>query len=308
MNSVLVVGASGFLGSRFVQHCLSRNLDIKITTSKISFTNNFDEAIFIGDFTGLSEKKTIERLNGIDVVLDASGLSAPLFEKEPQKALYCNSYLPSRLAMLSKKAGVRHFIYLSSIHVYGNNNKKVVTENSHCLPSSIYGQSKLAGEFGVVACNEESKFRTTVLRLSNVFGVSAYSKNENLILFVSSLCNQILSSGVGEVINPLIKRDFIPASTVMKVFERLCFKEEKLPSENVINICSGESWSCKDMAKKISAVATSMNISNELKFNAPSVPKVQQKRFKSEVDWSSKLNFLESYDAEIRDIFNNLMK
>ena len=210
--------------------------------------------------------------------------------------------------MLSKKAGVRHFIYLSSIHVYGNSNKKVVNENSHCLPSSIYGQSKLAGEFGVVASNEEGKFRTTVLRLSNVFGVSAYSNNENLILFVSSLCKQIVSSGVGEVINPGVKRDFIPASTVMKVFERLCFKEEKFPKENIINICSGESWSCKDMAKKISAVATSMNISNELKFNSLPVHKVQQPRFKSEVDWCGEFNFLESYDAEIRDIFNILMK
>jgi UDP-glucose 4-epimerase len=308
MNSVLVVGASGFLGSRFVQHCILRNLNIKIASSNEFFSSKFAKERFAGNFNGLSDEETSEVLNGIDVVLDASGFNAKQCEKEPHKALYYNSYLPSRLAMLSKKAGVKHFIYLSSVHVYGNSNKTVITENSYCLPSTIYGQSKLAGEFGVVASNEDGKFRTTVLRLSNVFGVSAYSNNENLILFVSSLCKQIVSSGVGEVINPYVKRDFIPASTVMKVFERLCFKREKLPKENIVNICSGESWSCKEMAEKISAIATSMNILNELKFNIVQMHKVQQLRFKSAVDWCSEFNFLESYDEEIRDILNNLTK
>ena len=94
----------------------------------------------------------------------------------------------------------------------------------------------------------------------------------------------------------------------MKVFERLCFKREKLPKENIVNICSGESWSCKEMAEKISAIATSMNILNELKFNIVQMHKVQQLRFKSAVDWCSEFNFLESYDEEIRDILNNLTK
>ena len=81
---------------------------------------------FIGSFIGLSEEKIIERLNGIDVVLDASGLSAQQCENEPHKALYVNSYLPSRLATLSKKAGVKHFIYLSSIHVYETVTKQLL--------------------------------------------------------------------------------------------------------------------------------------------------------------------------------------
>ena len=210
------------------------------------------------------------------------------------------------LAMISKKAGVKHFVYLSSIHVYGNRNETLLTEKSICVPSSIYGQSKLAGEFGVLACNEEGKYRTTVLRLSNVFGVSAYSNNDDLILFVSSLCKQILMSGVAEVTNPLAKRDFIPSHMVMKVFEKLCFKEEQLPKETIFNICSGESMSCKEMAEKISVIATSMKIPNKLKFNSPPMHNVQQQWYKSEIDWCNELNFLKSYDAEIRDIFNIL--
>lgn len=308
MNSVLVVGASGFIGSRFVQHCISRNLNVKIASSNEFFSSKFAKERFAGNFIGLSDEETCEVLNGIDVVLDASGLNAQQCEKEPDKALYYNSYLPSRLAMLSKKAGVKHFIYLSSVHVYGNRNKTIFTENSYCLPSSIYGQSKLAGEFGVLACYEERSFRTTVLRLSNVFGVPAYSKNENIILFVSSVCKQILTSGVAEVRNPLAKRDFLPAQVVMKIFERLCFDAEQLPKEVVLNICSGISMTCKEMAEKISMVADSLRIQNELKFNFPPMHIAQSQRFQSKLDWCTELNSLESYDSEIRNIFNTLME
>lgn len=68
-------------------------------------------------------------------------------EKQMNSDLYekVNTKLPIELATIAKHSGLRQFIFLSSMSVYGNDTEEITRETRE-NPSSYYGKSKLAAE------------------------------------------------------------------------------------------------------------------------------------------------------------------
>lgn len=91
-------------------------------------------------------------------------------EKNLNQDLYdkVNRDLPIELASLAKQAGVKQFIFLSSMSVYGNEEENI-TNNTATKPSTYYGKSKLAAEVGLKALVDDS-FHVLVLRPPMVYG------------------------------------------------------------------------------------------------------------------------------------------
>lgn len=94
-------------------------------------------------------------------------------EKNLNQDLYdkVNRDLPIELATLAKKAGVKQFIFLSSMSVYGNEEENI-TNNTATKPSTYYGKSKLAAEIGLKALVDDN-FHVLVLRPPMVYGPNA---------------------------------------------------------------------------------------------------------------------------------------
>ncbi|HEM6156755.1 TPA: NAD-dependent epimerase/dehydratase family protein [Streptococcus suis] len=94
-------------------------------------------------------------------------------EKKIDKQLYdeVNRDLPVRLAEKAKNAGVRQFIFLSSMSVYGNK-EEYITRVTEEKPSTYYGKSKLAAEKGLKKL-ETSTFKIVILRPPMVYGPKA---------------------------------------------------------------------------------------------------------------------------------------
>ncbi|WP_434717421.1 NAD-dependent epimerase/dehydratase family protein [Lactococcus lactis] len=94
-------------------------------------------------------------------------------EKNLNQDLYdkVNRDLPIELASLAKQAGVKQFIFLSSMSVYGNEEENI-TNNTATKPSTYYGKSKLAAEVGLKALVNEN-FHVLVLRPPMVYGPNA---------------------------------------------------------------------------------------------------------------------------------------
>lgn len=94
-------------------------------------------------------------------------------EKNLNQDLYdkVNRDLPIELASLAKQAGVKQFIFLSSMSVYGNEEENI-TNNTATKPSTYYGKSKLAAEVGLKALVDDS-FHVLVLRPPMVYGPNA---------------------------------------------------------------------------------------------------------------------------------------
>ncbi|AUT06286.1 UDP-glucose 4-epimerase [Streptococcus parauberis] len=94
-------------------------------------------------------------------------------EKNLNQDLYdkVNRDLPIDIANLAKQAGVKQFIFLSSMSVYGNEEENI-TINTATKPSTYYGKSKLAAENGLKKLADDS-FNLLILRPPMVYGPNA---------------------------------------------------------------------------------------------------------------------------------------
>lgn len=94
-------------------------------------------------------------------------------EKNMDPTLYdkVNRDLPIELAGLAKAAGVKQFVFLSSMSVYGNK-EEVITKETQENPSTYYGKSKLAAEKGLMQL-ESADFKVLMMRPPMVYGPKA---------------------------------------------------------------------------------------------------------------------------------------
>ncbi|AEV70624.1 NAD-dependent epimerase/dehydratase family protein [Acetivibrio clariflavus] len=104
-----------------------------------------------------------------DVVFHVAGI-AHIKETKKNRNLYfgVNRDLAYETAMKAKKEGVKQFIFLSSMSVYGLN-KGIIDENTPVNPNSAYGQSKYEAEKLIRQLEDES-FIVTIIRPPMVYG------------------------------------------------------------------------------------------------------------------------------------------
>jgi UDP-glucose 4-epimerase len=107
-----------------------------------------------------------------DVVFHVSGIAHVSQNKNMEDLYYkINRDLAIKTAEKAKKAGVKQFIFMSSIIIYGDSscNKKVITKETIPNPSNSYGNSKLQAEQGIKPLNDH-KFKVVIIRSPMVYG------------------------------------------------------------------------------------------------------------------------------------------
>ena len=84
-----------------------------------------------------------------------------------------NAQQPFAFAQAAKAAGVKQFVFLSTMGVYGQGKKlpagNIVDENTPLKPFPGYGSSKLKGEQLIQSLQDEN-FHVSVIRPANVYG------------------------------------------------------------------------------------------------------------------------------------------
>lgn len=182
-------------------------------------------------------------------------------EKNLNQDLYnkVNRDLPIELASLAKKAGVKQFIFLSSMSVYGNEEENI-TKNTATKPSTYYGKSKLAAEVGLKELADES-FHVLVLRPPMVYGLNAtgnytrLSKLSKLTFAFPKINNQrsmIFIDNLMEFIKQAIdcklsglsfpqNKEYVTTSTLVKTIRQANEKKTLLTSlfNPILNQMSG---------------------------------------------------------------------
>jgi nucleoside-diphosphate-sugar epimerase len=95
----------------------------------------------------------------------------PLGELAPQVTYEINHKGSIRLAELSKRAGVRRFVYMSSCSVYGVAGDEFVDEESPLNPQTAYAECKTKVERDLRAMADNS-FSPTFMRNATAYGAS----------------------------------------------------------------------------------------------------------------------------------------
>jgi UDP-glucose 4-epimerase len=166
MQNILLTGANGFVGSYF-----KSNYNNKYNINTFSFLNDSYKAL------DLSSINTIIHLSAL--VHQMGGASEEEYEK-------INVIQTMKLAKKAKESDVKHFIFMSTVKVYGEETDIAYDENSECLPKDDYGKSKLKAEQELQKLQDDN-FKVSIIRTPIVYGYGVKANIKSLINLVKKV-------------------------------------------------------------------------------------------------------------------------
>ena len=170
---VLVTGHLGYIGTVMVPMLLAEGFDVVGLDSDLYERSTFGEGIVnVPNIKKDLRDVELSDLRGFDAIIHLAGLSNdPLGDLNPNLTYDINHLGSVRLAELSKKAGVKRFVFSSSCSNYGAGGEDLLNEESAFNPVTPYGISKVRVEQDVSKMADGS-FSPTFLRNATAFGVS----------------------------------------------------------------------------------------------------------------------------------------
>ena len=166
---VVVTGASGFIGRHLCAQLEDHNFDV-VRAVRHSSPNVDGHEYVTGD---IADSTVLDELvRGADVVVHLAGRAHFARDVERSEELFAkaNVVAASRLAEVAANAGVRRFVFLSSIGVLGDRSEQPLDENAPPAPAEPYARSKLAAEEALSRIAGTSGLELVVLRPALVYG------------------------------------------------------------------------------------------------------------------------------------------
>lgn len=186
-GKVLVTGAPGWLGNRFVKILRDQGRDVRCLVLKGMDTSHLEKLgaeLFEGDITKPETLKDASK--GVETVFHIAGLvhvpltKAGLFDK-------VNYEGTKNLLDESIKNGAKRFIYISSNSAAGTNEsrEKLMDEKTKRRPYMKYGRSKVKAEDTVNDASKKGKIETVILRPCWYYGPGQPKRQTKLMHMVN---------------------------------------------------------------------------------------------------------------------------
>ena len=167
MKRILITGANSYIGTSF------ENWMKQYDGYEIDTVDTMNNAWKNADFSKY------------DTVFHVAGI-AHIKETKKNAHLYyeVNRDLPVGVAQMAKVAGVKQFVFLSSMSVYGKTTG-VITKNTVPKPKTNYGKSKFQAEKEILKLKSDD-FNVAILRPPMVYGYGCKGNFNSVIKLVKA--------------------------------------------------------------------------------------------------------------------------
>ena len=143
----------------------------------------------------LREQFSIKQaLNGVDTLLHLATRGYSSANPPSQQDLTEDFNTTMHLAKEARRHGVRRFVFVSSLHVYGAALHGSVSESTVPQPTGEYGRTHLRIENELAELSNGSSMDVIIVRLTNTFGVPEFLAPSSWNLFIHDLCRQAVLS------------------------------------------------------------------------------------------------------------------
>ena len=250
-KKVLVTGGAGYVGAVLVPKLLSKGYHVKVIDLYIYGENVLDS---VKDHPHLVQVKGDIRsrqlleteIKGYDTVIHLACISNdPSYELNPDLGKSINYDAFVNLVDVSKKSGVKRFIYASSSSVYGIKDEQEVIEDLPLEPLTDYSKYKALCE-DVLMDAATDDFIVTVIRPSTVCG---YSPRLRLDLTVNILTNHAINKGEITVFGGEQKRPNLHIEDMTDLYLFLLEQPEEKIHKKIYN-AGYENFKVREIAEK----------------------------------------------------------
>lgn len=147
---VALTGATGFIGRFLLGDLTRRGYKVRVLLRRpVDLLPDADSAV-IGDLT--QPQNMSEALNGVDAVIHSAGLAHAMSGLPEDDYRAVNTDATVNLATSAERAGIRRFVFLSSIRAQtGASADTILSDTMDPHPTDAYGRSKLAAEQALAA-------------------------------------------------------------------------------------------------------------------------------------------------------------
>jgi nucleoside-diphosphate-sugar epimerase len=232
-QTILITGGAGYIGSVLVHKAVSKGFNVNIL-DKVE-DENFHDNQTVKFFSGsITDHKTIEEsLSGADFVIHLAGISDARAGKEnPELTKKTNIDSLKCLLEISQKAGVKRFLFASTMGVYGNKYSIPLKEDLPLDPIDPYSESKAAGE-EIIRSENSDCFTTTSLRLAMVYG---YSPSMRYDFIVNRLTLDAIEKKQITIMGGEQKRPQVYIDDLSGIFLEFLLADKSLISDEAYNV------------------------------------------------------------------------
>jgi len=268
-NSLIITGASGFIGTQLISFIKSLNIPFLGFSRK----KNYNNLQWTKDYMDIGSKAN---KNQICIHLAGNNIISTMDDSEIELTKYLADLFGPNL------------VYISSSYVYGKNHKSPITELDSLDEVNRYSRSKVHCEEIVI--NKSGG----VLRLSNVYG-SGMTNNIFNHIYREFMCQ----NNIVEINNALNIRDFIHISDICSAIIAYITDIKS----GIYNISTGEATSIKELCN---IFAAKLKI-NKRAYNVKSVSQddtmlvLDSNKFRNSYNWEPKINIDAGIEYWIRD-------
>ncbi len=215
MTRILITGENSYIGTSVERYLMEYN-------------GSYGEEVYHVDTISLREKSWIHYdFSSYDAIFHVAGIAhadvGNVSDAEKARYYEINCDLAEETALKAKAEGVKQFIYMSSVIVYGESapvgKRKRITKETELNPANFYGDSKVQAEKRLSLLTEEG-FQVALIRAPMIYGKGSKGnypllaklavklpffpniQNERSVLYVENLAEfvrKLVESGMGGV-------------------------------------------------------------------------------------------------------------